>query len=157
VIFRALRFLLCRLEDGLCKGVCDGGAACPATLLLFLSFFFSLILLPRVELTLRDLAHLFAFGFPFLAVDVGKIFGLTIALAQEVNVALALYALRVDFGLVADPHERGGVLIRVPVMPAELTRRAWCGWSESNRHSLRNTILSRARLPVPPHPLCHPL
>lgn len=24
-------------------------------------------------------------------------------------------------------------------------------WSGSNRHSLRNTILSRARLPIPPH------
>ena len=29
----------------------------------------------------------------------------------------------------------------------------WCPWRESNPHSLRNTILSRARLPVPPHPL----
>ena len=28
----------------------------------------------------------------------------------------------------------------------------WCGWSESNRHSFRNRILSPARLPVPPHP-----
>src|SRR6476661_5108 len=27
----------------------------------------------------------------------------------------------------------------------------WCRWRESNPHSLRNTILSRARLPVPPH------
>jgi hypothetical protein len=27
----------------------------------------------------------------------------------------------------------------------------WCPWRESNPHSLRNTILSRARLPVPPH------
>src|SRR5262249_16822561 len=27
----------------------------------------------------------------------------------------------------------------------------WCPWGESNPHSLRNTILSRARLPVPPH------
>lgn len=30
--------------------------------------------------------------------------------------------------------------------------RKWCGWSESNRHSFRNRILSPARLPVPPHP-----
>ena len=29
----------------------------------------------------------------------------------------------------------------------------WCPWRESNPHSLRNTILSRARLPVPPHGL----
>ncbi len=28
----------------------------------------------------------------------------------------------------------------------------WCGWSDSNRHSFRNQILSLARLPVPPHP-----
>jgi hypothetical protein len=28
----------------------------------------------------------------------------------------------------------------------------WCGWSGSNRHSLRNRILSPARLPIPPHP-----
>jgi hypothetical protein len=27
---------------------------------------------------------------------------------------------------------------------------AWCPWPESNQHSLRNSILSRARLPVPP-------
>src|SRR5262249_43511907 len=27
----------------------------------------------------------------------------------------------------------------------------WCPWRESNPHSLRNAILSRARLPVPPH------
>lgn len=32
----------------------------------------------------------------------------------------------------------------------------WCGWSDSNRHSFRNQILSLARLPVPPHPhLCY--
>ncbi len=30
--------------------------------------------------------------------------------------------------------------------------KQWCGWSESNRHSLRNRILSPARLPIPPHP-----
>src|ERR1041384_7335969 len=27
---------------------------------------------------------------------------------------------------------------------------SWCPWPESNQHSLRNSILSRARLPVPP-------
>lgn len=31
---------------------------------------------------------------------------------------------------------------------------SWCGWSGSNRHSLRNGILSPARLPVSPHPRC---
>ena len=29
-------------------------------------------------------------------------------------------------------------------------RRKWCPWPGSNQHSLRNSILSRARLPVPP-------
>src|ERR1700691_4530989 len=31
-----------------------------------------------------------------------------------------------------------------------LKGEAWCPWPESNQHSLRNSILSRARLPVPP-------
>ena len=28
--------------------------------------------------------------------------------------------------------------------------KSWCPWPESNGHSLRNSILSRARLPIPP-------
>src|SRR5947207_12913423 len=32
-------------------------------------------------------------------------------------------------------------------------RSAWCPWPESNQHSLRNSILSRARLPIPPQGL----
>src|SRR5262249_32623727 len=32
---------------------------------------------------------------------------------------------------------------------------AWCPWPESNQHSLRNSILSRARLPVPPQGHSH--
>jgi hypothetical protein len=31
-----------------------------------------------------------------------------------------------------------------------LKQPSWCPWPESNQHSLRNSILSRARLPVPP-------
>ena len=30
-------------------------------------------------------------------------------------------------------------------------RSIWWAWRESNPHSLRNTILSRTRLPIPPH------
>jgi hypothetical protein len=86
----------------------------------FPSFSFLLIFLPRVELSLRDLAHLLAFGFPLLAVDVGKILDLNITLAQEINMALPYDALRLDLGLVADPHELCGLLLCVPVMPAEV-------------------------------------
>lgn len=32
--------------------------------------------------------------------------------------------------------------------------RRWCPWPESNQHSLRNSILSRARLPIPPQGQC---
>jgi hypothetical protein len=31
-----------------------------------------------------------------------------------------------------------------------LRKSFWCPWPESNQHSLRNSILSRARLPIPP-------
>lgn len=37
--------------------------------------------------------------------------------------------------------------------PRTLVRKSvqeWCPWPESNQHSLRNSILSRARLPIPP-------
>ncbi len=55
--------------------------------------------------------------------------------------------------------------LRAPSRPAEIVRaisaaslprigfKKWCGRSESNRHSVRNRILSPARLPVPPRPL----
>ena len=32
-------------------------------------------------------------------------------------------------------------------------QKFWCPWPESNQHSLRNSILSRARLPIPPQGL----
>jgi site-specific DNA recombinase len=37
--------------------------------------------------------------------------------------------------------------------PTPVVRKSvqeWCPWPESNQHSLRNSILSRARLPIPP-------
>lgn len=37
---------------------------------------------------------------------------------------------------------------RFPVRPPH--SGPWCPWPESNQHSLRNSILSRARLPIPP-------
>jgi hypothetical protein len=39
---------------------------------------------------------------------------------------------------------------------SQIMLKDWCGRSESNRHSLRNGILSPARLPVPPRPHKHP-
>ena len=36
---------------------------------------------------------------------------------------------------------------RMPIRPPQ---SLWCPWPESNQHSLRNSILSRARLPIPP-------
>src|SRR3954467_12930146 len=35
-----------------------------------------------------------------------------------------------------------------------LLNDGWCPWPGSNQHSLRNSILSRARLPIPPQGLC---
>jgi hypothetical protein len=41
---------------------------------------------------------------------------------------------------------------KAEVLPLNYTRiKAKYRWSGSNRHSVRNTILSRARLPIPPH------
>ncbi len=36
------------------------------------------------------------------------------------------------------------------VIPGRRWTAIWCPWPESNQHSLRNSILSRARLPIPP-------
>src|SRR3954465_9846574 len=40
--------------------------------------------------------------------------------------------------------------VRWPAKPKLRSCVGWCPWPESNQHSLRNSILSRARLPVPP-------
>ena len=117
VVFRALRFLLCRLGDGLGEVARRCGTA---FLAVRLTLCFPLLLLPRVELSLRDLSHLLAFGFALLAIDVGKILGLNVTLAEESNMALALDALRVDLRLVAALYERGGLLLCIPVTPAEV-------------------------------------
>ena len=45
----------------------------------------------------------------------------------------------------------GSVLVaQMPVWPPQ---SFWCPWPESNQHSLRNSILSSARLPIPPQGL----
>src|SRR3954447_13167850 len=47
---------------------------------------------------------------------------------------------------------RGQIRRALSVVTGGAARRKprWCPWPESNRHSLRNSILSRARLPIPP-------
>jgi len=45
-----------------------------------------------------------------------------------------------------DPVRRGAPIAR----GVHNSVQAWCPWPESNQHSLRNSILSRARLPIPP-------
>src|ERR1043165_8123341 len=54
-------------------------------------------------------------------------------------------------------HDEGEVSRNLEVEPTSESAsgkprsdEAWCPWPESNQHSLRNSILSRARLPVPP-------
>ena len=48
-------------------------------------------------------------------------------------------------------HRRGGGTFSKKLSRITKNLGGWCPWRESNPHSLRNTILSRARLPVPPH------
>ena len=62
--------------------------------------------------------------------------------------------------LISHPCRRGECFSQVVYANATLgalrycpemqVRKKWCPRSESNRHSRRNAILSRARLPVPP-------
>ena len=49
------------------------------------------------------------------------------------------------------PKMPGGTFSEKTPAKSKVKSWGWCPWRESNPHSLRNTILSRARLPVPPH------
>src|SRR5580692_9321993 len=60
-----------------------------------------------------------------------------------------------DVGEVREFHGAGfaalSKFVKLACQPQPQSSEGWCPWRESNPHSLRNTILSRARLPVPPH------
>ncbi len=51
---------------------------------------------------------------------------------------------KIEYELVAERSEANHSNLQFPT---------WCRWSESNRHVLRHTILSRACLPIPPQRL----
>jgi hypothetical protein len=44
-------------------------------------------------------------------------------------------------------------VIKLARQPQLRSSEGWCPWRESNPHALRRAILSRVRLPVPPHGL----
>ena len=85
---------------------------------------------------------------------------LTVESEIEGVVAWAAKRRREAFALLASPSSLSRCSsfagraspLRSRVTAPRLARKgaAWCPWPESNQHSLRNSILSRARLPIPP-------